>query len=102
MQTANPARIPIRRRANFISNFRGGSNVAYHKPRQKRKRQKRALAGDAGGELAEGVHCGSDFELKQTKANYSAVKGFFANFPAGSAALSGFRAREPAQKPRPL
>ena len=70
MQTANPARIPfpIRRRANVISNFReggGGSNVAYHKPRQKRKRRKRALAGDAGGELAEGVHCGGNLSGKE-------------------------------------
>ena len=68
---ANPARIPfpIRRRANVISNFRegggGGSNVAYHKPRQKRKRRKRALAGDAGGELAEGVHCGGNLSRKE-------------------------------------
>ena len=43
----------------------GGSSVAYHKPRQKRKRRKRALAGDAGGELAEGVHCGGNLSGKE-------------------------------------
>ena len=36
----------------------GGSSDAYHKPRQKRKHRNRRMAGDAGGELAEGVHCG--------------------------------------------
>ena len=57
--TANPAGIPfpIRRRANIISNLRGGgggSNVAYHKPRQKRKRRKRRIGGRCRRRVGEG------------------------------------------------
>ena len=51
-----------------------------------------ALAGDAGGELAEGVHCGSDFELKQTKADYALSRGVFANMRELSAFAPSFLA----------
>ena len=84
MQTANPARIPIRRRAHFISNLRGGgggSAATLHSTNRIKSASdgNGALAGDAGGELAEGVHCGRYFELKQTKADYALSRGVFAN-----------------------
>ena len=48
------------------------------------------MAGDAGGELAEGVHCGRYFEWKQTKADYALSRGVFANMRELSAFAPSF------------
>ena len=98
MQTANPARIPIRRRANFISNLRrgggggGAAAAALHTTKciKSASGGNDALAGDAGGELAEGVHCGRYFGLKQTKADYALSRGVFANMRELSAFAPSF------------
>ena len=81
-----PAKIPflIRRRANVISNCRGGgggSNVAYHKSRQKRKRRNRRMAGDVGDESAEGVHCRGNFSQKE-HTQILRPKGAFLQIPS--------------------
>ena len=99
MQTANPARIPIRRRANFISNLRGGgggsSSVAYHKPRQKRKRRKPRIGGRCGRRVGGGCSLRGRFWV-ETKQIISPSRGFLQIkrvVPSSSCCAGGVPAR---------
>ena len=65
MNSGGPPALPRPRHGGQNSRGGGGSNAACHKSRQQRMRRNRRMAGDAGGELAEGVHCGGDLSQKE-------------------------------------
>ena len=83
----SPAKIPfsLRQRANLISKFLGGGGGAATLHTTNRVKNAsdgtRALAGDAGGDFAEGVHCGGDFGQKE-HTQILRPKGAFLQIPS--------------------